>query len=194
MQKLLEGIRRYHDEIFPTKREQLERLMREGQKPEILAVACSDSRIKLGDLTQSGPGELFVVRNAGNIVPPWGEMPSGVSASIEYAVNVLPIRDIIVAGHTGCGAMHAVLEPQAIREMPQVMGWLKFAREAHCTGSLMETTRKNVLLQLQHLRTYPCVKEREDAGKLGIHGWVLMMETGDVDEYNEAEQRWERIT
>jgi carbonic anhydrase len=197
MQRLLDGIRKYHDEVFPTQKAELERLMREGQRPEVLAIACSDSRIKLGEITQSGPGELFVVRNAGNIVPPWNKSPSGVAASIEYAVNALPIRDVIVAGHTGCGAMRAVLEPESIRELPAVVNWLRYARKARCPKGgdpMKETTRANVLLQLEHLQTYPCIQKGLEEGRLGLHGWIFVIETGDVEMFNPQTQSWETIT
>jgi carbonic anhydrase len=189
MDKLREGIRKYRNDVFPGMRPQLERLMRDGQRPEILVIACSDSRIKLADFTQADPGELFIVRNAGNIVPPWGKHPSGVAASIEYAVSVLPIRDVIIAGHTGCGAMAALLQPKQIEKLPAVREWLSYAPvtmpcdDAHLH---IEVTRENILLQLEHLHEYPCVKQRMAEGKLNTHGWVFAIETGEVWEHSSA--------
>jgi carbonic anhydrase len=186
MEKLREGYRRYRAEVFPRLRPELERLMREGQRPETLVIACSDSRIKLNEFTQTGPGELFVVRNAGNIVPPWSSTPSGVAASIEFAVVTLPVRDIIVAGHTGCGAMQALIHPAMVEKLPAVKGWLEYARKARRgerKDALAETTKANVLLQLEHLRTYPCVRDGLEAARLALHGWVYVIETGEVWEH-----------
>jgi carbonic anhydrase len=187
MDKLREGIRKYRTEVFPQLRPQLEKLMREGQRPEILVIACSDSRIKLNEFTQSDAGDLFIVRNAGNIVPPWGEGTSGVAASIEFAVSALPIRDVIIAGHTGCGAMAALLKPQLVEHLPAVRRWLSFAPvtmpcdDAH---RHMEVTRENILLQLEHLHGYPCVRQRMAEGTLKTHGWVYAIETGEVWEHS----------
>ncbi len=189
MDKLREGIRKYRAEVFPQIRPQLERLMREGQKPEILVIACSDSRVKIGDFTQADPGDLFIVRNAGNIVPPWGMHPSGVAASIEYAVSTLPIRDVIVAGHTGCGAMSALLQPRAVDHLPAVKEWLSYAPVTMpCEDSHMqlEVTRENVMFQLMHLREYPCVKTAMAEGRLALHGWVYAIETGEVWEQQDS--------
>ncbi len=193
MDKLREGIRKYRADVFPSLRPQLEKLMREGQRPEILVIACSDSRIKLADFTQADPGDLFIVRNAGNIVPPWGMHPSGVAASIEYAVSVLPIRDVIIAGHTGCGAMGALLQPHQVQKLPAVKEWLSYAPvtmpcndPAEHAARHTEVTRENILLQLEHLDEYPCIKERKAQGKLRTHGWVFAIETGEVWEHSAA--------
>lgn len=193
MEKLKAGIRRYRLEIFPGLRPQLQKLMDEGQRPEVLVVACSDSRVKLADFTQADPGDIFVVRNAGNLVPPWDVHPSGVAASIEFAVSVLPIRDVIVAGHTGCGAMHAILRPEALRNLPATREWLGYAPLPEpCDDAdqqLLELTRSNVRLQLEHLRGYPCVKAR--GGRLGLHGWIYSIETGEV--WEDTKEGWRII-
>ena len=188
MDKLKAGIRRYRAEIFPGLKPRLEKLMREGQRPEVLLIACSDSRVKLADFTQADPGDIFVVRNAGNVVPPWGIHPSGVAASIEYAVNVLPIRDIVVAGHTGCGAMDAIRRPEELKALPAVRDWLSYAPlPKPCDDAkqqLLELTRSNVHLQLEHLREYPCIRAR--GGRIGLHGWIYSIETGEVWEDTKA--------
>jgi carbonic anhydrase len=188
MEKLKAGIRRYRWEIFPGLRPRLEKLMKEGQRPEVLVIACSDSRVKLADFTQMDPGDIFVVRNAGNIVPPWGVHPSGVAASIEYAVSVLPIRDVIIAGHTGCGAMEALRRPEELKELSAVRDWLAYAPLAKPGDDpkdpLLELIRSNVRLQLEHLREYPCVKAR--GGGIGLHGWIYSIETGEVWEDTKA--------
>jgi carbonic anhydrase len=186
MEKLRQGVRKYRTEVFPLIKPDVERLMREGQRPEVLVIACSDSRIKMGEFTQAERGELFVVRNAGNIVPPWGIHPSGVAASIEYAVSTLPIRDVIIAGHTGCGAIDALLHPRGIEKLPAVREWLSYAPvtmpcdDAHVQ---LEVTRENVLLQLAHLHEYPCIKHAIAEGRLRTHGWVYAIETGEVWEH-----------
>lgn len=186
MDKLREGVRRYRAKVFPYIKPQLEKLMREGQKPEVLVVACSDSRIKINEFTQSDAGDLFIVRNAGNIVPPWNNVPSGVAASIEYAVRVLPIRDVIIAGHTGCGAMGALLHPHLVENLPSVRQWLSYApavKPCEDDEMLAEVTRQNIILQLEHLREYPCIQEGLNGGRLAVHGWVYHIETGEVWEY-----------
>jgi carbonic anhydrase len=188
MDKLKAGIRRYRLEIFPGLKPRLEKLMKEGQRPEVLVVACSDSRVKLADFTQADPGDIFVVRNAGNVVPPWGVHPSGVAASIEYAASVLPIRDIIIAGHTGCGAMDALRRPEELKDLSAVRDWLSYAPlPKPCDDAkqqLLELTRSNVQLQLEHLRGYPCIRAR--GGRIGLHGWIYSIETGEVWEDTRA--------
>src|SRR5262249_39957895 len=151
---------------------------------------CSDSRIVPSLITSTGPGDLFVVRNPGNIVPRSDGPPSGAGAAIEYAVAKLCVTDIIVCGHTGCGAMEAVTNEAAAAELPQVAGWIQHASGAKTAaarrhtpsapGFLRTLTEENILLQLRNIRTYRVVAERESNGQLQLHAWLYEMENGRV--------------
>jgi len=123
MQKLIQGLRKFQDDVFPAKRELFERLAK-GQQPSTLFITCADSRVMPDLFTQAEPGELFAIRNAGNIVPPFGRQPGGVTATIEFAVVALGVRHIIVCGHTDCGAMKGLLHPESLAAMPTVASWL----------------------------------------------------------------------
>jgi carbonic anhydrase len=167
-----------------------------GQSPEVLFVTCADSRIDPNLVTQTQPGDLFIVRNAGNIVPPHTRQAGGVTASIEYAVAVLGVQDIVVCGHTDCGAMKGAMNLEAIAELPHVRDWLEHSRAAvetaradrqpHSHDELTRVTEANVLLQLQHLRTHPAVAAKVNNGDIGLHGWVYNIESGAVTCYDEA--------
>lgn len=194
MQKLVRGIHQFQSSIFGNQRELFARLAK-GQRPETLFITCSDSRINPNLLTQTEPGELFILRNAGNIVPPYGSAPTGESATVEYAVSALEVRDVIICGHSHCGAMTALLEPSLMEKLPQMQGWLEHATitrriiEAsyqHLEGDarVTATVEENVLVQLEHLRTHPTVAERIQRGVLTLHGWVYKIETGDVFAYD----------
>jgi len=126
MQKLLKGLHRFQNDLFGSQRELFERLAK-GQHPEVLFITCSDSRINPNLLTQTEPGELFILRNAGNIVPPYGAIMGGEAATIEFAVAGLGVKDIIICGHSHCGAMKGLLEPSATRDFPALAQWLSYA-------------------------------------------------------------------
>ncbi|MCA9672347.1 MAG: carbonic anhydrase [Myxococcales bacterium] len=190
MQKLIHGLHRFQTDVFSDRRAFFEQLAK-GQAPEVLLITCSDSRIDPNLITQCEPGELFIVRNAGNIVPPHGATASGEAATIEYAVAVLKVKDIIICGHSHCGAMKAILDPPDAEELPAVTGWLGHAdatrriiREnyGHLDGAakLMATIEENVLVQLENLRTLPVVAAALSAGRLHLHAWVYKIESGEV--------------
>ena len=194
MEKLIRGVHKFQAAVFDSKRELFESLA-EGQTPRALFITCSDSRIDPSLITQTEPGELFVLRNAGNIVPSHGPNPGGEVATIEYAVSVLEVRTIIVCGHSHCGAMAALMNPSTTEALPSVAGWLEHARGAreimlqdyrHLEGSslLTATIRENVLVQLEHLRTLPSVAARLRSEQLRLHGWVYKFETGEVLEFD----------
>lgn len=194
MQKLVHGIHHFQDNIFRSQRELFERLA-EGQHPEALFITCSDSRINPNLITQTEPGDLFILRNAGNIVPPHGASKGGEAAAIEFAVIGLDIQDIIICGHSLCGAMSGLLHPESLEGMPAMTAWLGHAestrriiREKYNdrTGAalLTATVEENVLVQLENLRTHPPVAARLAAGKLKLHGWVYKFETGEVFAYD----------
>lgn len=126
MEKLIRGIHEFQSTHFSPQRELFQRLAG-GQRPDALFITCSDSRIDPSLLTQTKPGELFILRNAGNIVPPYGAANGGEGATIEYAIRALGIRDIIVCGHTHCGAMQGLLQPEALEDLPAVRSWLSHA-------------------------------------------------------------------
>ncbi|QDU98907.1 carbonic anhydrase [Lignipirellula cremea] len=191
MQKLVDGIHRFQREAFSQDQKLFETLA-EGQNPLALFITCSDSRIDPNRLTQTRPGELFIQRTAGNIVPPYGSVFGGEACTIEYAVMALKIRDIIICGHSHCGAMGGLLNPEAIKEMPAVQAYLQHAEATrrivnenykHLTDPdkrLTLTVEENVLVQLENLRTHPSVAAAVGRGDLKLHGWVYKFETGDV--------------
>lgn len=188
MKALQQGLKKFHTERFLQLRERFQKLS-SGQQPPTLFITCSDSRIDPGLLTHSQPGELFVIRNAGNLVPPHSASPSGESATIEYAVAVLKVQDVVVCGHSDCGAMKALMAgEEALRELPQVNRWLALAENTkavvQATGPHEDPVRRaieqNVLQQLDNLMTHPSVASAVHTGTLRLHGWVYDIPTGHV--------------
>jgi carbonic anhydrase len=190
MQKLIHGIHQFQEENFRPLQGLFEQLSK-GQNPETLFITCSDSRIDPNLLTHSQPGDLFILRNAGNIVPPHGAANGGEAATIEFAVAALGVRDIIICGHSHCGAMKGLLEPEMVAKLPAVSSWLSHAETTrrivrdnygHLEGDKLvtATVEENVLVQLENLRTLPSVASRLVRGDLHLHGWVYKIETGDV--------------
>jgi carbonic anhydrase len=196
MQKLVQGIHFFQTNVFNAQREMFRRLA-EGQTPRALFITCADSRINPNLITQTDPGDLFISRNAGNIIPPHGAADSGEAATIEYAVAALGVRHVIVCGHSRCGAMEALLEPERVRELPAVSRWLGHAEATrriikenytHLEGNrrLTAAVQENVLVQLENLRTHPSVAARLGRGELTLHGWVYKLETGEVFRFDPA--------
>lgn len=190
MQKLIDGIHRFQSGVFGAQRSLFERLA-SGQAPDTLFITCSDSRISPNLITQTGPGELFVIRNAGNIIPAYGLVCTGEAATIEYAVDVLGVKDIVVCGHSQCGAMKAVLDPTGLEEMPAMSSWLGHAqgtrrimrahyRDLDAEHQLSACVKENTLVQIENLRTHPAVLEGLTRGRLALHAWVYRIEHGDV--------------
>jgi carbonic anhydrase len=185
--RLLEGLERFRREHFPRYREHYRMLVSEGQKPSTLFIGCSDSRVVPDVLTDSMPGELFVVRNVGNFVPPY-EADSGhhgVSAAIEFATVVLGVTDIVVCGHSHCGAIRALYEPIQGATM-HVERWLDLGRAALLDEPVSEavlrrTEARSVALQLTRLVEFPTVRERVEQGTLSLHGWHYYIEDGRVE-------------
>jgi carbonic anhydrase len=201
MQKLIAGIHHFQATVFASEHEFFEQ-MALGQTPETLFITCSDSRINPNLLTNTGPGELFILRNAGNIVPPWHPTANGgEAATIEYAVAALGVREIIVCGHSHCGAMQGLLDLDSLENMPAVRTWLGHAeatrrimRESygHLQGDalLTGTVQENVLSQLENLRTHPAVATRVARGTLRLHGWVYKIESGEVFTYDVTSEQF----
>ncbi len=194
MQKLIEGIHQFQSQHFADQRELFERLA-DGQHPQALFITCSDSRINPNLITSTEPGDLFIVRNAGNIVPPYGAGHGGEEASIEYAIAALGVEDIVLCGHSHCGAVKGMLHPESLKDMPAVETWLHHAdatrrivrdKYAERTGAALLTTavEENVLVQLENLRTHPRVAAALACGKMKLHGWVYKFETGQVFAYD----------
>ena len=196
------GVQRFRSIVFPQMREMYERLA-EKQRPDALFITCGDSRIDPSLLAGTEPGELFVERTPGNIGPVYDDdVNVGVSASIEYAVEVLGVKNIIVCGHSACGAMKALLHPEHLQRLPATARWLKFAQPAlkefrrentNKAENLNRLTQINVLEQVQHLHTHPAVEQRFKAGTLGLHGWMYEIHTGIVEAYNPATREFELV-
>ncbi len=194
MQKLIKGIHQFQSGMFASRQTMFEKLAR-GQKPVALFITCSDSRIDPGLLTQTQPGELFILRNPGNIVPPYNAESGGEAAAIEYAVSILKVKDIIICGHSHCGAMQGLLYPEQVEDFPAVFAWLRHAESTSriindnyghiCEDALrlMAAIEENVLVQLENLRTHPSVATALACRELKLHGWVYKFETGEVFDY-----------
>ncbi|MDH5642003.1 MAG: carbonic anhydrase [Nitrospira sp.] len=194
MKKLIEGFKKFQREVFSSKQDLFSRLAR-GQHPRALFITCSDSRIDPCLITQTDPGDLFILRNAGNLVPSYGTTIGSTIATIEYAVGVLGVKNIIVCGHTDCGVVKAILEPEQVGDLPAVKSWLlqaeatrRVVRENYgsLTGDALyvATTQENVRIQLKHLQTHPIVAAKLRNGSVDLHGWVYSIETGEVWAYD----------
>ena len=198
VEKFLGGISRFQKQVYPKHQDLFEKLAL-GQRPDALFITCADSRIDPCLLTQAKPGELFICRVIGNIVPPYPDAIGGVSATIEYAVGVLRVPEVIVCGHTDCGVMRGALNPEALEAYPNVTAWLRYAKveyrepepSAEC---LLALTEDNVVGQLKNLRSHPTVMARLQNGDLALHGWVYHIGPGAVTAYNEASRRFESTT
>jgi carbonic anhydrase len=200
MKRILDGLTKFQTEVYPGQRQLFERLAR-AQHPETLFLTCSDSRIVPDLITQTRPGDLFICRNAGNIAPAFGDVIGGVSASIEYAVVALEVKDIIVCGHSNCGAITALLHPERLADMPAVAAWLRYAERARVVvrenypdlegDALLDALiQENVVAQLENLRTHPSVASRLRRGQLTLHGWVYDIETGLITAWQPELQRF----
>lgn len=193
-QKLVKGIHSFQRGFFASHRELYHQLATAGQQPETLFITCSDSRVDPNLITNSAPGELFIVRNVGNVVPNV-DLPGGTAAAIQYAVEVLNVENVIVCGHTQCGALKAILDPESVAHLDYVSRWVKSTidvkrlideKYVHLDGEekLNAAIQENVLAQIEHLRQYPFVSSRMDAGKLQVNGWVFDVGRGEVYDYD----------
>ena len=205
---LIEGLRRFRRETFPAYRDHYRELVEEGQKPGTLFIGCSDSRIVPDLLLGTGPGELFIVRNMGAFVPPFEPDRGfhGTSAGIEYAVVALRVTDIVVCGHSHCGAVRALYDPPN-PDTPHIVRWLELGRDARVDAAeggggtvdpddravLHRTEQRSVALQLSRLIEYPMVRDRVDAGELSLHGWHYVIEDGQVLALDVESNSFERL-
>jgi carbonic anhydrase len=195
MDKLLRGVRNFRDNVFASRRKEYQRVAK-GQNPLALFITCSDSRVDPELLTSSGPGDIFVLRNAGNLVPPYGISRGGESATVEYAVTGLGIRNVVVCGHIGCGAMRALLEPDLLKGLPMTTAWVahaettravaqsRFTQQCNLETRWRALVEVNVITQLDHLCTHPCIAAGLADGTVELFGWVFDFHTGDVTGYD----------
>lgn len=204
MRKLIAGLHDFQSRIFLSHKELFDRLSH-GQTPDALFITCSDSRINPNLITQTSPGDLFILRNAGNIIPPYGAANGGEGATIEFAVVGLGIKDIIVCGHSLCGALEGLLNPEKLRDMPAVCSWLAHAEATRCivkenyfdvSGEelLNIAMQENVLVQLENLRTHPAVAARLARGELNLHAWTYKIQTGEVFSFRPEEGQFLPVT
>lgn len=200
MQKVLDGLSLFHRLAYPRHRELFARLAR-NQTPQALFLTCADSRVVPNLMVQADPGDLFIVRNAGNIVPAAGRGGEGVVASIEYAIEALGLRDVIVCGHSNCGAMKGILHPEAVASMPSVAEWVRHgeaAREAvdrlypdaDDDERLERMVEQNVIAQVRNLMTHAFVRRLAEAREIELYGWVYDIESGAVRGLEESGTRF----
>jgi carbonic anhydrase len=202
MDDIIAGVRTFQRDVYPQHSELFEQLAK-GQSPDALVITCSDSRVDPFLLTQAKPGQLFVLRNAGNLVPKYGGPVGGVTATIEFAVVALAVPNIIICGHSGCGAMAGLLSPEQLRGMPRVTKWLEHAAvvreamaaagEVDAPNALQRAVEANVIVQLDHLRSHPAVAEKLAVGRIDLHGWVYDIASGAIRSYDEKWQQFEAL-
>ena len=189
MKEVIEGFLKFQREAF-VERTALFQQLATRQNPRTLFISCSDSRLVPELVTQREPGDLFVIRNAGNIVPSFGPEPGGVTASVEYAVAALGVEDIVICGHSNCGAMKAIATCQCLEPMPAVSHWLRYADAAKAvvekktwaseTDKVNGMVQENVIAQLNNIKTHPSVAVGLRDHTLRLHGWFYDIETGDI--------------
>lgn len=191
MNELIGRVFGFEKRVFPDQGALYAKLAVDGQSPKALMISCADSRVVPEHIMHANPGELFVCRNAGNIVPPFATQNGGVSSTVEYAVAALGVRDIIVCGHSDCGAMKALMNPSMLEGMPNVAAWL---RHSHAAESVVKhgypemdnaeavrtASLENVVAQLAHLRTHPSVAAGIARGQIALHGWFFDIGAGAI--------------
>ena len=183
--KLTSGIEKFQTTVYPQMKDDFEKLA-QGQSPETLFITCSDSRIDPNLVTQAAPGELFVIRNAGNIVPKPGTGELSVEATIQFAVEVLKVSQIVVCGHSHCGAVKGLLNIDSLESMPALQDWVRKSEKVleridENNDKMHNAIGANVLLQLEHLMEYPYVAKACEEGRLELHGWIYHFEDGKVE-------------
>jgi carbonic anhydrase len=200
MENLVRGIHQFQATHFKDNQEFFARLS-QGQQPDTLLITCSDSRIAPDLLMQAKPGDIFTLRNAGNIIPPYGASGGGEAGTIEFAVAALKVRHVVVMGHSHCGAMKGLLNPEGLSSLPLVSSWLRHAEATRRVVQenygdldgeelLNATIKENVLMQIENLRTYPAVAARLTRGDLTLHGWVYHIESGQVLAFDPDQSRF----
>ena len=201
MDKLIRGLLAFRQTELPKRRAMFERLGA-GQDPDTLLLTCADSRVVPNLLSSTEPGDLFTIRTVGNLIAPAGDDGAAIgdvseAAAVEYALLLLDVKDVVVCGHSRCGAMSAALDNKTVPDAPNLMEWLKLATPTldrvaraelvdHSLPLVEQLSQVNVLQQLDHLRTYHVVREREDEGRLHLHGWWFDVSTGETHVYDSA--------
>ncbi len=193
MQDIIDGFLKFQRNAFP-ERAGLFKDLANQQSPRALFISCSDSRLVPELVTQREPGDLFVIRNAGNIVPSYGPEPGGVSASVEYAVAALKVSDIVICGHSDCGAMTAIATCKCLDNMPAVAGWLRYADSGRVVNEARQhvdqqakvasMVRENVIAQLANIQTHPSVRLALEEKRVTLHGWVYDIESGCIQAFD----------
>jgi carbonic anhydrase len=200
MDRLIAGHQRFLAEVFPARRDQF-KLLSDRQAPEWLFITCSDSRIVPDLILGTGPGDLFITRNAGNIVPLTGYDVDGVTATIEYAIEVLKVKSAILCGHSDCGALKAALDPIGLESLPKAKRWLSHVEAAFGhrqpvdpadgdQAELASLIRGNVVAQLWSLKAQPAVVKAMAEGRLTVHGWYYDILSGRIEQYDEQLQKF----
>jgi carbonic anhydrase len=203
MNPFLNGYLKFREDVYPAQ-ERKYRALAKHQKPHTLFITCADSRVDPGVITQTDPGELFQCRVVGNLIPAHGNSAGGVTSAIEYSVMVLGIKNIVVCGHSDCGAMRAFAHPEKLEELKSVRSWIEHAesaiamareQHAHLEGDkfLEELTKENVRSQIQHLRTHPFVATRLRKGALKIFGWYYDIPHGTIEQYDEQSESFQPL-
>lgn len=204
MQRLIEGHKRFLHDVFPSRRSQFH-LLAESQAPEFLFITCSDSRIVPDLILGTGPGDLFISRNAGNVIPVTATDIDGTTATIEYAVEVLKVPYAIVCGHSDCGAMKAALTRAGLEKLPKASRWLQHVeaafthRQPHNPADgehaeLASLIRGNVVAQLLNLKSQPAVARAMSEGRLQVRGWYYDILSGHIEQYDETDRRFTPFT
>jgi carbonic anhydrase len=200
MDRLIEGHKKFLSEVFPRRRDQFH-LLAESQAPEWLFITCSDSRVLPDLILGTGPGDLFITRNAGNVVPVTTHDVDGCTATIEYAVDVLRVKHAILCGHSDCGAMKAAIDRTGLEKMPKASRWLQHVEAAFShrqpvdpkdgpQAELCSLIRGNVVAQLQNLHAQPAVSRAVGEGRLSVHGWYYNILSGCIERYDETARRF----
>ena len=190
LNRLKDGVRHFRAEVYGEHADAYQKAASEPQRPHTLIVACADSRVDVETITNARPGEVFITRNVGNMVPAYGQMVGGVSAVIEYAVSALKVQHVVICGHSDCGAMKSLLKPESTEQMPTVRSWLNHGKAALSVAETLHKddtrplltvlTEQNVLMQLRHLKTHPSVAGAMAKGELTVSGWVYEIGSGEV--------------
>lgn len=200
MQRLIDGHKRFISEIFPKRKSDFH-LLAESQAPEWLFITCSDSRVLPDLILGTGPGDLFIARNAGNVVPVTTNDVDGVTATIEYAVEVVKVKHAILCGHSDCGALKAAVDRKALESLPKAKRWLRHVEAAFNhrqplnpadgdSAELASLIRGNVVAQLDNLKAQPSVAWAMQQGQLTVHGWYYDILTGRIEYYDEKRRRF----
>jgi carbonic anhydrase len=195
MERLIKGHKHFLAEVFPGRKSEFQ-LLAQRQAPQWLFITCSDSRVVPDLILGTGPGDLFITRNAGNVVPITGMDVDGVTATIEYAVEVLHVKEAILCGHSDCGAITAALKGQDLENLPKASRWLSHVKAAShhrqplnpadgASAELASLIRGNVVAQLANLRAQPSVSRAVEEGRLTVHGWYYDILTGNIEQYDE---------